>query len=77
MSEKTPAADESVKLSVNLAPDVAADFRRCMNRRGYTVTAAVARALVMWVFIEDCIYDGKKILTYRPRKNEYREIEFL
>lgn len=57
-SEQSP---DSVRLSVNLAPDVAAVLTEWADRKQISATEAVRRAIAVWHFVETEIAAGNRL----------------
>lgn len=71
MPETTAAV---VRLSVNLAPDVAAVLKARAARKGISLTEAVRRSIALFDFIETQRDAGHGLATLEG--DRYREIHF-
>ena len=63
-SSATPAESQTqdvVRLSINLAPDVAGVLKGLAKRKRINVTEAVRRAIAVWNFVETENAKGNKI----------------
>lgn len=54
-------ADKVVRLSVNLAPEVADVLTGWAAKKGISATEAVRRAIAVWNFVETEIANGSKV----------------
>jgi hypothetical protein len=68
-------APESVRLSVNLSPLVAADLRGYAGRKEITITEAVRRAVAYLTFFDEIAAGGGTVTVREDGK--VRNIEFL
>lgn len=57
----TPDRADVVRLSINLAPDVANVLRGWAERKHLSVTEAVRRAIAVWNFVETERANGNRI----------------
>jgi predicted transcriptional regulator len=69
-------APEVVRLSVNLAPDVAEALKRLANKSGVTLTEMVRRAISTENFLEEQRAAGKKVLIADEEEKNVREVVF-
>lgn len=66
-STKTPTSSEDgdsagvVRLSVNLAPDVADTLKKNAQRKGLSITEAIRRAIAVWAFLEEAKRKGQRL----------------
>jgi predicted transcriptional regulator len=70
------AAPEVVRLSVNLAPDVADALKRLAKSNGVTLTEMVRRAISTEHFIEEQRAAGNKVLITDEDEKNVREVVF-
>lgn len=56
---------QTVRLSINLAPDVAAALKDLVNRHGTSLTEEVRRAISLYKFTDDEIRNGNRLLVQR------------
>lgn len=73
------AADTAVtwkRLNVNVASDVADAINTLHDKRGWTFSDIIRRAVTCYKFIDDETEDGGKILVER-RDGTIREVQFL
>lgn len=70
------SAPKVVRLSVNLAPDVAAALKRLAESKGVTVTEMVRRAISTENFFEEQRAEGRKILIADDDEENIREVLF-
>jgi hypothetical protein len=81
--EAAPMADNPkpaiVRLSINLAPDVAAVLNNLAERKQITVTEAVRRAIAVWNFFETERVIGNRIAIIEdgPTGERIREVVLL
>lgn len=68
---------KSVRLSVNLAKDVADALRWIADKRGISVTEAVRRAISTQNYVERASDRGAKILVQEPNSDVLRELVFM
>jgi hypothetical protein len=77
MREAAETADsKTIRLSVNLTPEIAESLRSISNRRGITLTEAIRRAISTQLFVEDALDQGAKILIAEPDE-PVRELVFV
>jgi predicted transcriptional regulator len=77
MREAAETADSTtIRLSVNLTPEIAESLRSISNRRGITLTEAIRRAISTQLFVEDALDQGAKILISEPDE-PVRELVFM
>jgi hypothetical protein len=60
---------DAVRLSINLAPDVAQALRTMAQRQGVSITEAVRRAISTEKFFRDEAEKGSKVLVEDTNKN--------
>lgn len=80
MSDTEPASNEVVRLSVNLAPDVAAALRKWADRKHISATEAVRRAIAIWNFVENELANGNTlaVVEHRPDgEHHLREVVLI
>jgi hypothetical protein len=68
-----------VRLSVNLAPDVADVLKFWKGRKGISITEAVRRAIAVWNFVENERDKGNRIAILEPGRDgdRVKEMVFL
>lgn len=66
-----------VRLSVNLAPDVAESLRRLAKGNQITATEAIRRAIGIYQFIDGEVTQGHKILVSSGKDEPVREVVLL
>lgn len=70
-STDTSTTADVVRLSINLAPDVAAILRDWAGRKSISATEAVRRAIAVWHFVESEKAKGNRIAVIEGSgKNE-------
>jgi hypothetical protein len=57
---------DKVRLSVNLAPDVAAVLHELMEKRDTTATETIRRAIAVLYFLETEMENGSEVLLREP-----------
>jgi hypothetical protein len=63
---RTRASDPlPVRLSINLAPDVAAALKELVSRHGTSLTEEVRRSISLYKFADDEIRSGSRLLVQR------------
>ena len=70
-SEQQPR--QVVRLSVNMHPDVARQFKELGKRADLNATDSVRRAIGLWKVVSDAHAEGERVLI-RGRDGRYREI---
>ncbi len=76
-SNANDTADRGVvRLSVNLASDVAAALKDLSSNQGMTITQGVRKAIALWKLVEDELAKGNKIMVVQGEGEnaKYREI---
>ncbi|MGV9680372.1 hypothetical protein ACWDSJ_34265 [Nocardia sp. NPDC003482] len=71
---------EVVRLSINLAPDVAAVLRRWAEEKRISVTEAIRRAIAVWNFIESEKKKGNTLAVVENLSNgkqRFREVVLI
>lgn len=66
---------EVVRMSVNLAPDVAAALQDVAARRGITITDAIRKAISMLKYLDDADQRRAKVLI-EGRRGGMLEVDF-
>jgi hypothetical protein len=61
VSDKPTTDSGVVRLSVNLAPDVAETLKDNARRKGLSITEGIRRAIAVWAFIEEAKRKGNRI----------------
>jgi hypothetical protein len=76
---KEHATTEVVRLSINLAPDVAAILRKWSSEKRISATEAVRRAIAVWNFVESEKSKGNRLAVIEGNgKNErIREVVLI
>src|SRR5512134_2119433 len=59
--EPSDAPAGVVRLSVNLAADVAATLKDNARRKSISITEAIRRAIAVWAFLEEAKREGNRI----------------
>ena len=75
-----PVSDRDVvRLSVNLASDVAAALKTLSTNQGVSVTEGVRRAIALWKLVSDEVSKGNKVMVVEGEGEsaKYREIILL
>lgn len=57
---------DSVPLSVNLSPEVAATLRRLLEKKNLTVTEGTRHMVKIWEFLEGELDQGNTLATIAP-----------
>jgi hypothetical protein len=68
---------EVFRLGVNLAADVAEDFKASCRIKRVSMTEGVRRALVLWTLVENEITAGRTIRVHDPETDTDRELVFV
>ncbi len=63
------AAPAPVRLSVNLAPDVAEALRHWSTSKGLSITEGIRRAIAVWNFMETEREKGNTLAAIEPSVN--------
>lgn len=63
------AASAPVRLSVNLAPDVAEALRHWSTSKGLSITEGIRRAIAVWNFMETEREKGNTLAAIEPSVN--------
>lgn len=73
------APKDVVRLSVNLASDVAGALKALSTGQGISVTEGVRRAIALWKLLSDETRKGNKVMVVEGEgdKARYREIILL
>lgn len=71
------ASRDVVRLSVNLAPDVAATFRDLCHAKRISITEGVRRAIAIWRFVEDEVDAGRRLAVIEEVDGKERVRELL
>ncbi len=66
-----------VRLSVNLAPDVAAALKELVNKRGTSITEEIRRAISVYKFFEEQTSAGRKVLVDGGGDGRLLEVKFF
>lgn len=66
-----------VRLSVNLAPDVAGAFNDARTRSGISATEGVRRAISLWKMLDDRWAAGDSVFIRSASSGECREVEMV
>lgn len=74
-----PHSDQTgvVRLSINLAPDVADILKRWAAAKAISVTEAVRRAIAVWNFVETETAKGNKLAVIEGEGNKQRVREVV
>ena len=74
-----PLVRDVVRLSINLAPDVAAALKSLSTDQGVTVTEGVRRAIALWKLVTTERDKGHKIMIVEGEgdKAQFREVILL
>jgi hypothetical protein len=67
---KKTGAGRCVRLSVNLATDVAGALRGLVRSHGISVTEGIRRAIAIWKFVEDEQAKGNRIAVIGDRNGK-------
>ncbi len=75
----SPGAADVVRLSINLAPDVATALKDLASARGLSITEAVRRAIAVWKFVEDERARGHRLAVVESdgKTERIREVVLL
>lgn len=75
----TGAPRDVVRLSVNLASDVAGALKELSHTQGVSVTEGVRRAIALWKLISDEQAKGNRVMVVEGEgdKARYRELVML
>ena len=66
-----------VRLSVNLAPDVADVLKGWCARKGLSVTEGIRRAIAVWNFVETARSEGSRLALIEKVNGEERVREVM
>jgi hypothetical protein len=59
-------SDPTVRLSINLSPETAGNFKAVCERKGLTITEGIRRAITVWKFIDDEGAAGNQLAVIEP-----------
>jgi hypothetical protein len=65
-----------VRLSINVSPATAADFKAVAARKGLTITEGIRRAIAVWKFAEDETAAGNELAVIE-KDGEVRKVVLL
>ena len=65
-----------VRLSINVSPEIAADFKAVAARKGLTITEGICRAITVWKFAEDESAAGNELAVI-GKDGEIRKVVLL
>lgn len=66
-----------VRLTVNVALDVADAFKALTRRRGITATEGVRRAIALWKLVEDETTAGNHVQIVNAKTGKARELVLI
>jgi hypothetical protein len=65
-SHQDQTEEKFVRLSVNLGPETAEDFKELTSQKGLSITDGIRRAISLWKFFEDETKRGNRIAIVYP-----------
>lgn len=70
-------ASKPVRLSVNLAPDVARVLKELVDRKAINITEGIRRAIAVWNFVETERARGNRLAVIETHGDRERVREFV
>jgi hypothetical protein len=77
MTRGKAAADQLVRLNVNLNTETADALKEIADHRGISFTEAVRRAISVYKFIDEETQEGRRIQTVNSDRSEVRELVLM
>lgn len=75
-TQEREATPRVVRLSVNLAPSVAAALKSTADKQGVSITEAIRRAVALWKLVSDARDNNQRIMLAEGHgdSTQYREL---